>query len=110
MTPTSALLQTTQLNLTIGAAAFLITTVHIVFTFPLFSYMIMRQNYPSQRLLMISFLSGFATYSLWLSYIWPFKNLFMITSLSLFALSYLIFLIQTILQRNKTKPKRYDPG
>jgi hypothetical protein len=88
----------TQLNLAVGVMAFITTTLHVTLSFPLFSYVIVRNKYPGTKFLMTSFITGFATYGLWLIYVWPYQNLFMITALSLLMLSHLIFLIQTLIQ------------
>jgi hypothetical protein len=106
----SLYLKISQLNLIIGAIAFVMTTLHVVLTFPVFSYVIAKHNYLGTRLLVTSFLTGIITYGLWLVYVWPFENLFMIVALGLWILTYVVFLIQTIVERRKSIGEKFKRG
>jgi hypothetical protein len=108
MEPLSLYLKIPQLNLIIGAMAFVMTTLHVVLTFPVFSYVIAKHNYLRTRLLITSFLTGIVTYGLWLVYVWPFENLFMIVALGLWILTYVVFLIQTIVEDKTNGHKKLE--
>jgi hypothetical protein len=110
MDSTGDFLQRTQLDLVLGAMAFVFQACHIVLVFSVFSSLIIKQSCPGTRLLALSFIVGFLTYALWMIYVWPLRNLFMITALSLAALSYIIFLIQIVLRYAKTKVEGLRSG
>lgn len=99
MGQTAIILQLIQIDSIIGASAFITTAIHIVLMFPVFSYAISCQHRPRTTILILAFSTGCTTYGLWLTYTWPFRNLFMITTLGLLAISQVIFLIQTFLIR-----------
>jgi hypothetical protein len=87
---------TLQLQVVAGATAFVLTSLHVVLSFPLLSSLILRNRFAGKRMLMLFFITGILMHAAWLIYLWCMNNLFIKTALGLQVLSYTVFLVQAL--------------
>jgi hypothetical protein len=92
----------------VGALAFIVTTLHVLLSMPVFLRIMVRNDTPRKRMLIYFFSSGICMYSLWLIYTWKVDNLFITVAIALMILAYIVFLFQSLWIKKQERKTRFD--